>query len=72
MKMQIALEDSFMQIANMVVGQEVVLLIDRGLLDGKAFVDAGSWQALMDDMQMNELVVRDRRYDAVLHLVTAA
>ena len=56
----------------MVVGQEVVLLIDRGLLDGKAFVDAGSWQALMDDMQMNELVVRDRRYDAVLHLVTAA
>ena len=60
MKMQIALEDSFMQIANMVVGQEVVLLIDRGLLDGKAFVDAGSWQALMDDMQINELVVRDR------------
>ena len=56
----------------MVVGQEVVLLIDRGLLDGKAFVDAGSWQALMDDMQMNEVVVRDRRYDAVLHLVTAA
>ena len=50
MKMQIALEDSFIQIANMVVGQEVVLLIDRGLLDGKAFVDAGSWQALMDDM----------------------
>ena len=56
----------------MVIGQEVVLLIDRGLMDGKAFVDSNSWQALMDDMQMNEVVVRDSRYDAVLHLVTAA
>ena len=56
----------------MVEGQDVVILIDRGLLDGKAFIDDEPWQALMDEMQMKEVEARDRRYDAVLHLVTAA
>lgn len=50
----------------------MVILIDRGLLDGSAYVSRGEWQALMDDLNMNVVSLRDNRYDAVLHMVTAA
>lgn len=50
----------------------VVILVDRGLMDGSAYVDEDDWQALMDDLGTNTTQLRDNRYDAVLHLVTAA
>jgi len=31
----------------------VVILIDRGLLDGSAYVDEEDWQALLDDLGTN-------------------
>ena len=72
MKLQIALEDSFIDIAQMITDKEVVLLIDRGLLDGSAYVSSENWQALLDDMGCNTVMLRDNRYDAVMHMVTAA
>ena len=72
MKLQIALEESFLEIGQMVTDQNVVILIVRGLLDGSAYVTRQEWQALMDDMNMNIVSMRDNRYDAVLHMVTAA
>jgi hypothetical protein len=56
----------------MIDGQPVVILIDRGLLDGSAYVSQNNWQALLDDLGCNVVMLRDNRYDAVLHLVTAA
>ena len=56
----------------MVTNQPVVILIDRGLLDGSAYVSTTGWQALMDDLNMNTVMLRDNRYDAVIHMVTAA
>jgi hypothetical protein len=49
-----------------------VLLIDRGLLDGSAYVSKENWQALLDDMGVNVVMLRDNRYDAILHMCTAA
>ena len=72
MRMQIALEDSFMDVALMVDDAPVVILIDRGLLDGSAYVSRTQWQALIDDSNLNMVMLRDNRYDAVLHMVTAA
>jgi len=43
MKLQIALEDTFIDIAQMVTGSPVVILIDRGLLDGSAYVSKENW-----------------------------
>ena len=43
MKLQRELEDTFCEIAQMVVDKEVVVLIDRGLLDGSAYVSAENW-----------------------------
>ena len=56
----------------MITDKPVVILIDRGLLDGSAYVHQHEWQALMDDLNMNPVQMRELRYDAVLHLVTAA
>lgn len=50
----------------------MVVLIDRGLMDGSAYVSSENWQALMDDLGVNVVQLRDIRYDAVLHMVTAA
>jgi hypothetical protein len=72
MRLQIALEDTYLDIAQMIDGQPVVILIDRGLLDGSAYVSQNNWQALLDDLGCNVVMLRDNRYDAVLHLVTAA
>ena len=43
MKLQTALEDSFIDIGTMVQNQHVVVLIDRGLLDGSAYVSKTAW-----------------------------
>lgn len=72
MKMQMALEESFVEIGQMVRANDVVILIDRGLLDGSAYVSKENWQALLDDTGCNLVTLRDNRYDAVLHMVTAA
>jgi predicted ATPase len=72
MKLQISLEDSFVDIGQMVEGTPVVILVDRGLLDGSAYVSQNNWQALLDDLGCNTVMLRDNRYDAVVHLVTAA
>lgn len=51
---------------------ETVILIDRGLMDGSAYVDKNQWKGLLDEMGVTNVQLRDHRYDAVLHLVTAA
>lgn len=41
MKLQVALEDSFIEIGKLAAGgttSDVVILIDRGLMDGSAYV----------------------------------
>lgn len=53
-------------------GTDVVVLIDRGLMDGSAYVSKSQWQALMDDMGVSTVQIRDNRYDAIIHMVTAA
>lgn len=52
--------------------QEAVILTDRGLMDGSAYMKPENWQTLLDEKGWNEVTLRDRRYDAVIHLVTAA
>ena len=71
-KLQTALEDSFIDIGQQVRNQHTVILIDRGLLDGSAFVSKTAWQALVDELGSSTINLRENRYDAVVHMVTAA
>lgn len=70
-KLQLSLEESFLSLAKG-CGGPAVLLYDRGALDPSAYVDAKTWQALLADLGTTQVELRDGRYDAVLHLVTAA
>lgn len=41
-------------------------------MDGSVYVSRSQWQALMDDLGVSTVQIRDNRYDAVIHLMTAA
>ena len=71
---QISLEDIYYEMAKTEVqetGKSAVIFCDRGVLDGSAYVEDELWTQIMDDAGW-ELSIRDKRYDAVVHMVTAA
>lgn len=41
-------------------------------MDGKAYCADHVWQAILDESGWNPLHLRDKRYDAVIHMMTAA
>jgi len=71
MTMQMALEDIFLETA-LAADTQTVLLCDRGVMDGMAYTENNVWQALLDDTAWNTIQLRDKRYEAVVHMVTAA
>ena len=69
--MQMHIEDQFMEIAAK-CGKPALLVCDRGTMDISTYLPEETWQALMNDIGTNTIQLRDSRYDAVLHLVSAA
>jgi len=72
MDMQIGLEDGFERVLR-ARGKPAVLLCDRGCMDGSAYMAQTDWDRLLakrDVQCVSEL--REGRYNAVFHLVTAA
>lgn len=47
-------------------------MCDRGTLDGAGYLPRALWERVLARLGIDELKLRDARYDAVLHLVTAA
>src|SRR5262249_19051703 len=70
-RVQMALEDAFTSFAR-TAGRPAVLLCDRGVLDGAAYLPDHAWHELLAAEGIDEAVLREGRYDAVVHLVTAA
>lgn len=52
-------------------GKRVVIIFDRGIADGKAFVTDETYAKILEECGVNEVKVLDT-YDGVFHLVTAA
>jgi len=71
MKTQMSLEDIFIEIA---LEQDcpTIILCDRGVMDGSAYTSENIWQAVLDETGWRTIQLRDCRYEAVMHLVTAA
>ena len=65
------MEDHFCELAE-ISGEHTVVLCDRGVLDSKAYISPEGWQALMDENGFNMVNIRDKRYDGIIHMVTAA
>ena len=70
-KTQLSMEDAFVAIAES-TGVPSVVICDRGTMDVAAYLPGSTWQALLDEHGFTTVGLRDRRYEAVLHLVTAA
>jgi predicted ATPase len=70
-RVTLALEDAFLAIAHR-TGRKCVLVCDRGTMDGLAYLGEEGWQRLLEETGFEEPSLREHRYDAVVHLVTAA
>lgn len=71
LRTQIEIEDHFAEMAEK-CDKPALLVCDRGAMDISAYLQPEMWQALLEEVGMNTVKLRDSRYDAVLHLVTAA
>jgi hypothetical protein len=71
LRVTMTLEDAFLALA-IAGGRKAVLLCDRGVMDGAAYVPEAAWQRLLDETGFAEPQLCEDRYDAVIHLVTAA
>lgn len=75
MRLQMVLEDVFTDLCNSSLrysSEKALVLCDRGVIDGSAYIQPELWQALVDELGFSVVHLRDRRYDAAVHKATAA
>lgn len=75
LRAQMHLEDTFTEIAencSLTEGRHAVLLCDRGTMDVLAYIGKDTFDEVLEDNGWTVPQLRDQRYEAVVHLVTAA
>lgn len=76
LSIQLALEDHFVGLAGDYVTahpkKKAVVLCDRGAMDVRAYLSDNQFGAILDDLNLRVAQIRDKRYEGVIHLVTAA
>ena len=72
-KLQLQVEESFLSIAHSTSSgsSSSLVVVDRGLLDVSAYLPRPAWLSLLASLSLSESALA-ARYDAVLHLTTAA
>lgn len=67
-------EERFMEaaIAYRDIGHKVVILCDRGVMDGMAYVREGEFEQLCSSLKLSLHDICNQRYHAVMHMRTAA
>ncbi len=71
LEIQLALEDKFLRMAQE-CEQPTLLVCDRGAMDISAYMTPEMWEEITKSIGTSTSQLRDQRYDAVLHLVSAA
>lgn len=71
LRWQLDKEDVFEQVAQSLPQDKILIVCDRGAMDGRAYMTQPEFTSIMNDTGMSEIELRDE-YDAVFHLVTAA
>lgn len=72
LKLQLAKEKIFEEVAqHLYDAQKVLIVCDRGALDGKAYIEKHNFDKILNNLHLTETQLKDS-YDAVFHLVTAA
>lgn len=71
LELQLEREDIYTRAARTLPDDLIVLLCDRGALDGKGFIEDETFETILEERGLNEESLRNR-YDAVFHLTSAA
>lgn len=66
------MDERFIRIASLSKKENVVVLGDRGLMDGQAYVEKDLFLQALHSTGLNIVSARDESCDAIMHLVTAA
>lgn len=70
LNLQLQLEDRFQKLAK-TYEEPCLIVCDRGTMDISAYLDPTLWQQITGEINVTDETLR-QRYDAVVHLVTAA
>ena len=71
LEIQLGLEDKFMRMAKE-CDKPTLIVCDRGAMDISAYMKPEMWEDITQAVGTSTRTLRDERYDAVLHLVSAA
>jgi AAA domain len=68
------IEDAYRKLAilNAERGIKTAIICDRGAMDPSAYMDREGWLRMLGEMGLEEVSLRDHRYDCIIHMVTAA
>lgn len=73
LKTMIQMENTYFDLANAAVENRNVLVIcDRGTMDASAFISRDQWESILGRCGLDEVEIRDNRYNQVIHMVSAA
>jgi thymidylate kinase len=70
--LQMTIEDALQGIACNSGGRNIVLLCDRGTMDGRAYMSKKNWEELLSENDLSMHKIRDARYDLIVHISSAA
>lgn len=71
MKTLLQLEQTFFDLAAS-CRRNTLVISDRGAMDPSSYMSSEEWQRLLSNNDLNNVTLRDARYDQVIHLVSAA
>lgn len=69
--LQLEKERLYMECCEKLPDEKVLLVCDRGVMDGKAYMSDEDYHKMLAELGIDEIQLRDN-YDAVFHMVTAA
>ncbi|KAE9415282.1 hypothetical protein Angca_002089 [Angiostrongylus cantonensis] len=72
LKTMLQIEDTYFHQAESATDRNVLVICDRGGMDPSAYIDRESWLRILSELGVDEFDLLNKRYDQVVHLVTAA
>jgi len=73
LKTMMQIEKSFFDLAEeSTKPQNILVICDRGAMDASAYIAREQWDRILEATGLDEVEIRDNRYDQVIHMVSAA
>lgn len=71
LKTMMQIENTFFALAEK-SQKNCLVICDRGAMDASAYISKEGWDQILRDTGLDEVEIRDNRYDQVIHMVSAA